>query len=333
MCEQTAITRSIEEITISVQMNMQDMVSRALALGMDLIEAKEVLGHGGFLPWLKKIGITSSTAHNYMRVAEAINESGWAKGLTYSKVLALLNAPEKDREDLSRLASEISAGQLKKLIEERNKAAEAANTESARADQAEADAKRYYDEIGTLNKKIAELEAQKAKAYNEGHKVGQKVAWDDIDVKGMAREINELRETRDDLKAKLLEAENHRVEVEKVVEVAPADYEILKANQKDLLAAAEDAEQRAAAAEAERDALLNGTAKAEKPMIIILNEAMNGFFSQCELMPFNPEAWRHDKRSVSHCVQELEAWCKRMREAVESSTMVIDGAGSGVHIE
>ena len=84
---------------------------------------------------------------------------------------------------------------------------------------------------------------------------------------------------------------------------------------------------------AERDALLNGTAKAEKPMVIILNEAMNGFFSQCELMPFNPDAWRHDKRSVSHCVQELEAWCKRMREAVESSTMVIDGAGSGVHIE
>lgn len=328
MSEQTAITRSIEEITISVQMNMQDMVSRALALGMDLIEAKKVLGHGGFLPWLKKIGITSSTAHNYMRVAEAINESGWAKGLTYSKVLALLNAPEKDREDLSRLASEISAGQLKKLIEERNKAAEAANTETMRANEAEREAKQFYDENAALRNKIAELEYNRdgnrdmIQALRTSNETQQK-------------EIEKLKTELDEKRAALLTAENNRVEVEveKRVEVMPADYETLKANQEDLLAAAEDAEQRAAAAEAERDALLNGTAKAEKPMIIILNEAMNGFFNQCELMPFNPEAWQHDKRSVSHCVQELEAWCKRMREAVESSTMVIDGSGSGVHIE
>ena len=328
MCEQTAITRSIEEITISVQMNMQDMVSRALALGMDLIEAKEVLGHGGFLPWLKKIGITSSTAHNYMRVAEAINESGWAKGLTYSKVLALLNAPEKDREDLSRLASEISAGQLKKLIEERNKAAEAANVETCRANEAEREAKQFYDENAALRNKIAELEY---------HRDGNRDMIQALRTSNetQQKEIEKLKSELDEKRAALLTAENNRVEVEveKRVEVMPADYETLKANQEDLLAAAEDAEQRAAAAEAERDALLNGTAKAEKPMIIILNEAMNGFFSQCELMPFNPEAWRHDKRSVSHCVQELEAWCKRMRDAVESNTMVIDGAGSGVHIE
>ena len=328
MCEQTAITRSIEEITISVQMNMQDMISRALALGMDLIEAKEVLGHGGFLPWLKKIGITSSTAHNYMRVAEAINESGWAKGLTYSKVLALLNAPEKDREDLSRLASEISAGQLKKLIEERNKAAEAANVETCRANEAEREAKQFYDENAALRNKIAELEY---------HRDGNRDMIQALRTSNetQQKEIEKLKSELDEKRAALLTAENNRVEVEveKRVEVMPADYETLKANQKDLLAAAEDAEQRAAAAEAERDALLNGTAKAEKPMIIILNEAMNGFFSQCELMPFNPEAWQHDKRSVSHCVQELEAWCKRMRDAVESGTMVIDGAGSGVHIE
>ena len=314
----TAGGRSMEEITASVRIHMRNMVNNALEIGMDLTEAKEACRHGEWIPWLKSVGISASTAANYMRVAREVSADSRMAQLPYTKILALLAAPPEEREELAAAAEDMSAADIRRLTEERNKAAEAANTETMRADQAEADAKRYYDEIGTLNKKIAELEAQKAKAYNEGHKVGQKVAWDNIDVKGMAREINELRETRDDLKAKLLEAENHRVEVEKVVEVAPADYEELKRTKAELLAAAEEAEKRAAEAEAALEtAQMDGGAKQmDRPVSIILGQAMNAFFGECEMMPFNPAELQRDSFAVKHCIGQLHEWCLRMEEAL-----------------
>lgn len=321
MTENTIITasgRTREEITASVRIHMRSMVNNALEIGMDLVEMKEACQHGEWLPWLKEIGLSASTAANYMRIAREVNGDSKMAQLPYTKILALLSAPAEEREELAAAAEDMSAAEIRRLTEERNRAAEAANTETMRADQAEADAKRYYDEIGTLNKKIAELEAQKAKAYNEGHKVGQKVAWDDINVKGMAREINELRETRDDLKAKLLEAENHRVEVEKIVEVAPEDYERLKKEQKELLDAATKAEERANEAEAELERLQTegGPKQAEKSVGIVLGQAMNAFFSECEMMPYNPAELQRDSYAVKHCIGQIHEWCLRMEDAL-----------------
>ena len=306
----TASGRTLEEMKAGIRIRMRNMVNSALEIGFDLMEAKDACRHGEWMPFLKDIGLSASTAANYMRIAKEVSADSKMATLPYTKILALLAAPPEEREELAAAAEDMSAAEIRRLTEERNRAAEAANTETMRADQAEADAKRYYDEIGTLNKKIAELEAQKAKAYNEGHKVGQKVAWDDIDVKGMAREINELRETRDDLKAKLLEAENHRVEV------VPPDYEQLKQERGELIAAAAEAEERAAEAEAALEDLRNENAQSGVSDFEKMHFALRSFLMQCEHMALQPVGLYRDAEKALKDVGRLRLWCDTIEKAL-----------------
>ena len=290
MSERKEITRSMEEITASARVNMQDMIHRAIGLGQDCLDAKELLGHGKFLPWLKELGLSSSTAANYMKVAREVTPGSRLESLSYSKVLALLAAPAEEREQLAEETEDKSAAEVRRLIEERNRAAEAANAETTRANAAEADAKKFYSEIARLNTERAEME----------YKLEQ-------------------------MKADLLTAENNRVEVEKivekVVEKVPEDYEELKRRSAGMLAAAEEAEKRAADAEAELEELRANGSAAEKPAIIRLHEAVQTFFASCDLMKYNMADFRRDKRSLSGILTQLEDWCSAMREAMEESTV------------
>ena len=286
------IIRSIDEITISAKVNMQDMIGKAIALGHDFMDAKELLGHGKFLPWLETLGVSSSTASNYMKVAREIQPGTLMASLPYSKALALLSAPAEDREELAAQAEDKSAAEIRKLIEERNRAAEAANTESARADRAEHDAKRFYDENAMLNNKISVLN----------------------------NECNKQRQYAQDLREKLIIAENEKT-VE-IVEKAPADYERLKKNQADLMEAAARAEERAAELEEQLEAARSGGQAQEVPAMITLGKAMNAFFSECEMMPFYPAAMIGDSAAILNKVEQMEEWCRRMHD-------VLDAAASG----
>lgn len=291
--EIATVTRTMEEITASVRLNMQNMVNSALNLGMDLMDAKEACGHGRWLPWLKSVGISSSTANNYMRIAREVSADSAMARLPYSKVLALLSLPPEEREEVAEKADDMSAAEIRRLTEERNKAAEAANTESARADQAEEHARKFYgenahlrDELMTANYKL-EQEQQKSQ----------------------------------ELYAKLLAAENNRVEVE----VVPEDYEIIKkklANAEksasDLINAAAEAEERAAAAESELEEMRmqesqNGTSQYEK-----LHLAMRTFMLQCEGMAFRPSELGKDQGKARTDVEWLREWCNRMLNGLDS---------------
>ena len=332
-----AIRRSIEEITASARMNMTDMIHRAIALGMDLTEAKEQLEHGKFLPWLKALGLSSSTANNYMRVAREIQPGSRLADLPYSKALALLGAPADEREALADQAADKSAAEIRKLIEERNRALEAANAESARADMAEKEAKDFHDQIGSLNVKIQNLELKAERAHKEA---GEATADLLRKADALRNELNkqtqyaaDLRRELEEKQAALLTAENNVVEVEKTVEVAPADYEevkkqleISRRSVQELIDAASEAEARASAAETEAERLRTGGAPAEKPLIIRLGEAANAFFREAELMPFQRDAFHHDTRSIGHIVEQMENWCARMRTALEADD--VDGEGA-----
>lgn len=272
MEETRTIRRSMEEITASARMNMQDMIHRAIGLGQDCIDAKEQLGHGQFLPWLKELGLSSSTASNYMRVAREIAPGSRLAGLGYSKALALLSAPAEDREALAEETEGQSAAEIRKLIEERNRAAEAANAETARANRAEQEAKRFYDELASKKSDISRLEARANVNYQN--------------YRDAQAEAKRLKEENAQLQADLLTAENNRVEVEKVVEKVPEDYERIKKqleNAKrsadDLIEAAAAAEERAAAAEAELEAArTSGAGQPEKdPIWKVIRMAVRRF--------------------------------------------------------
>lgn len=289
--ERTEIRRSMEEITASARMNMQDMINRAIGLGQDCIDAKEILGHGKFLPWLKELGLSSSTASNYMRVAREIQPGSRLASLSYSKALALLNAPADERETLAEEAEGKSAAEIRRLIDERNRAAEAANTETARADAAEADAKRFYDENARLNTERANLEAR-----------------------------------LEQMKADLLIAENNRVEVEKVVEKVPDDYERIKkqlANMQktneDLINAAAEATERAEAAEAELDAIASGS----EPHEVIWKT----FKMACErfqmetncMLKATPAELNRDRKRICTDLTLLSSWVRALQEIMDKA--------------
>lgn len=319
---QVSITRSIEEITISAKINMQDMIGKAMALGKDFSDAKELLGHGKFLPWLESLGVSSSTANNYMKVAREIAPGSRLASLPYSKALALLAAPAEEREALAAEADDKSAAEIRRLIEERNKAAEAANAETTRADQAEADAKRYYDENGSLRNKISVLENKVESIRSAGTSIANERDKYRNEYNKQKQYSEALKEELEKKTAELLTAENNVVEVE----VAPADYEALKKDRADLMEAAAQAEERAAQLEAELEEARSQSDDKPNPAKT-LRVAVTAFLADCGQMINRPDLIKRDQKKIEGNIDILESWCAAMRETLQR---VVDGNGTVV---
>ena len=282
----TASGRSLEEMKASVRLRMRNMVNDALGIGMDLMETKEACRHGEWMPFLKDVGISSSSAANYMRIAREVEADSKMASLPYTKILALLSAPAEEREELADAAANMSAAEIRKLTEERNKAAEAANVETARADAAEEKARRMEE---TLDR-VAQL----------------------------------ANERENELKAKLLEAENNRVEVE-VVKV-PEDYERIKAkleaaerSARDLIDAAADAEERATAAELELEALRFESKNSS--LAKTLRVAVTAFLADCQTMPGCPEQLIREQKDINWELNRIEVWIEAMRETLHGTVL------------
>jgi len=315
MEEAKTIRRSIEEITISARYNMQDMINRAISLGKDCIDAKEQLGHGKFLPWLKELGLSSSTASNYMRVAREIAPGSRLAAEGYSRALALLSAPAEDREALAEETEGQSAAEIRKLIEERNRAAEAANAETARADRAEQEAKRFYDELASQKSDISRLEARANVNYQN--------------YRDAQAETKRLKEENAQLRADLL----NRVEVEKVVEKVPEDYERIKRqleNAKrsadDLIEAAAAAEERAAAAEAELEAMNSGTENRPEPVWKVVHMAVERFQMDARpVLAATPAELARAAQQIRFDVESLRAWADTIDEMMQKN---LQGSGA-----
>lgn len=316
MTENTIITasgRTREEITASVRIHMRSMVNNALEIGMDLVEMKEACQHGEWLPWLKEIGLSASTAANYMRIAREVNGDSKMAQLPYTKILALMAAPKEDREALAEAAGDMSAAEIRKLTEERNRAAAAANTETVRADQAEEDAKRFNQENASLRTQIQNLQAKLEKANDDKRQA-------EAGCRILKNSIEKQSETIEDLRGKLIIAENQQqIEVEKV----PEDYERIKAqlaaaerSAKELIDAAADAEERAAAAEAALEDERNERAQSGASDFEKMHFAIKTFMMHCELMACRPEGLLHEKERARKDVARLRQWCDAMDNAL-----------------
>lgn len=326
MNEEKGIIRTIEEITASARLNMADMVNRAIALGQDLIDAKELLGHGKFLPWLNQFGISSSTASNYMRVAREITPGSRLASLPYSKALALLAAPPEKREQLAEEAEDKSAAEIRRLIAERDKAAEAANAETHRADQAEKaaaqaeeEAKRFYAEKAHINTelknaraKIEQMEQASFEATGRENALRSRIEEVKVEARRhIERAEVEAKEREDALRARLLQAENNRVEVE----VLPKDYQ---AREDALLQAAAEAEERAAAAEAQVEQMKaergNEGGAYEK-----LHYSLHTFMLTCEVFAINPGQLMADREKVRSDLDYLQSWILAVTEGLDGA--------------
>ena len=150
---------------------------------------------------------------------------------------------------------------------------------------------------------------------------------------GLRNEANKQRQYAEDLRAELertretlkMEARALNDSRETVPEAAKKELEALKRNQQDLLAAAEEAEKRAADAEAELEALRAGGAGQPEPAWKVLKVAVTRFMTDCEMMPLDPAALIPEKARILANVTRLEKWTDMMRMALEG---VVAGEGA-----
>ncbi len=209
---------SLDEITTYIKARLAMMAEDAIYIGHALIAAKAKCRHGEFAGWLESnFGFKQSTANSCMRLAREVTPDSPLAHLPYTKALALLAAPEDEREKLADGAESASVRELRERVKQA---------------EAERDAARKNAE--TAAAKLARTQ-NIAEAYSENHFT-------------MMNEKNVLEER---LKT-IMDAPPENVEVE--AEVAPPDYEAIKAHNVELADELRQAEQYAEQAEEDANA-------------------------------------------------------------------------------
>lgn len=237
-----------------------------IEIGRRLVEAKELLPHGEWLPWLKReTEFSERSAQDYMRVFKDYSASQLGMfgpetntqtfaDLPISKALALLSVPESDRETFAKEvdAEHISVRELKEKIREREAQVEALQKdiegERSRGDDAVRAKMEAEDLLKTQDQMLVEAKAQIAELAklnkeleNRPHEVAVETVRDEEAIAAAAKEAKEAAEAAAKKKIAALEkqlnkAENERAEAVKKAETAGQDTE------KQLKAAAAEAE-------------------------------------------------------------------------------------------
>lgn len=195
----------IAELPVNLRACEQNIRLNGWMMGGMLKSAKERLGHGKFMPWLaSETDISQTTANDLMALYEGVRETPFLADLKQSAAVALLALPAKDREafaaehdaenlSVRALKEEIKAAKERAEVAEREAAQRAAELESAKAS-----GQRAQELYTALNEQFAEQEAEKSRL---------------LDALATATKP---------------EAIAVEVEVEKPVEVAPPDYQMIK---------------------------------------------------------------------------------------------------------
>lgn len=151
-------------------------------IGKRLLEGKESVDHGQYLPWLETLGYTQPTANNLIRIYTEMGNDDAFKALTYSQLRELLPlAPEKRMEVLPEIEDK-SSREIKRLVKE----LKAAEEEKLKAQTALGDA----EELIVMRDK----QIQKLQKENVDHFAAKTTAEAD------------LKQARKDLNQKLKEA-------------------------------------------------------------------------------------------------------------------------------
>lgn len=246
---ENAITVPVRDInTIAseiryIQNDVQQYAAQgALKIGERLCEAKELLDHGEFLPWLKdEFGWTDRTAQKLMAVYREFGDSQKSlfgpginaktySDLPVSKLYLLISVPESEREEFVKEndIAEISVREMEKLLKEKKEAEENAR-ESADAleelngkyDALQAALRQASAASAAARKKAQEeLERKAAAAREEGRAAAAKQLAEEVNTAKLnVREAAAARKkAEEELQAAQAEAERYKAESEKLRE-------------------------------------------------------------------------------------------------------------------
>jgi DNA repair exonuclease SbcCD ATPase subunit len=226
-------TRSfVQTKTAEIRILVKQTAQGIIEIGQRLIEVKEKLGHGNWLPWLEgEFGWNEQTARNFMNVARNFpqiqNNFGFQLRALY--LLSAPSTPESAREEALSLAEsgeKISHAKAQEIIAKHKAEAEAAKNELKIKQQV----------LTTLEDQINSLEAERTKLRAEHNRAILTKQADDACIIRQEEIVEKLNQQIEELKAKVAQPQVIEKEVEKVIEVekvvevvkAPDDYEQLK---------------------------------------------------------------------------------------------------------
>lgn len=171
--------RTIEAITGEILELKQRGGEVILDIGRRLLEAKGMLPHGEWLPWLnERVEFSERTAQKFMRLAQKWSNPSALADLGATKALMLLALPEEEREEFveDHNVIDMSARQLEQAIKERDearKAAEVAKADAATAEQARA---KMEADMAVVNASLAAAREEKQKADQEAARLENELA-------------------------------------------------------------------------------------------------------------------------------------------------------------
>ena len=171
--------RTIEAITGEILELKQRGGEVILDIGRRLLEAKGMLPHGEWLPWLnERVEFSERTAQKFMRLAQKWSNPSALADLGATKALMLLALPEEEREEFveDHNVIDMSARQLEQAIRERDearKAAEAAKADASAAEQARA---KMEADMAVVNASLAAAREEKQKADQEAARLENELA-------------------------------------------------------------------------------------------------------------------------------------------------------------
>jgi len=322
-----------------------------IGIGRTLLEAKEakVVPHGQWEAWVTETtGLTPRQAQRCMQAATEIKDGSAMARLEMSKALMLLGSglDEEAREEIAGKAVEEGAT-VKDLREQLKQAKLKLVQETGAATEIREALKKSEEEKDTLVQQIraresayqVHLDEAREDAYKRGEMAGSADAA--AQIRQLKNNLESNRQQRQSLKDQLdgereatgkkifglqnelnkqkQYAEDLRKELEeKQAAAVPADF---AKDRELLLAAAEEAERRAADAEAELEALKAGGAGQPDPVWKVLKLAADRFMTDCEAMPTNPAALISDERRIRANVNWIGSWVDMMRKALDAAVL------------
>lgn len=235
--------RTIETITSEILELKKQAGKAVLGIGQRLIEAKETLPHGEWLPWLtEQVDFSERTAQYYMRLAREWTNPQSIADLGATKAFKLLALPSEEREAFiqERNVVDMSARELEQAIKERDEARAAAQRAEADKHTAEQARAKMAEEMGMLNaslasaqdareqamQDVARLEAELADLKAQPVDVAVETVVDQAAIeKARAEAVAEMQAKLDKAKEKQKKAEAQRQEVQDQLETAQRKLE------------------------------------------------------------------------------------------------------------
>lgn len=220
--------RDIEVITEEINFYKRQAGSAILEIGKRLVEAKEQLSHGEWLPWLeKKVAFSERSAQQYMRLWKEYGKSALSADLSVSKALVLLALPESEREDFAaekhtvngeeKTVSDMTVKELEKAIAERNAAREEAEKAAADIQEAKDAALAAQEELARVRKELEELRSRPVEvAVQTVDASAEQIAAARLEAeKAAAAQVEKAKKTLAEAQERLRKAEEQAADADK----------------------------------------------------------------------------------------------------------------------